>query len=329
MARIAWHNGAFIAEAAVRVDFRDRGFTLGDGCFDTARTFGGKPYLFAEHIARLYNSLSLLGIEPGFGPERMLEHTLELVARNELFRGSNDDWWVTQWVSRGIRADDRGSGASVPTVIIECSPLPFESRCELVRDGADIVTSNVRRPVQYGVNPNIKSISYLNLVLADLEVQARAPGAWSLALDESGHLNEGLGSNVFLVRDGGLFTPRAACVLPGLTRKTVMELAGQLAIPVAEADLTLADADAADEAFITSTSLCILPARSFNGRWLGQKGSDPLVENSTKSMANVQRGLTPPGVPGAVTQALIVAFQEVLGGFDFRGQYLRQGVART
>ena len=212
MTRLAWQNGGFKPEAEIRVDFRDRGFTLGDGCFDTARTFGGRPYLFAEHVERLYNSMRLLGIHPGFGPERMLEITLEVAARNEPRREPDGDWWVTQWVSRGIQADDRGSGVSTPTVIVECSALPFEARAALVRDGADIVTSSVRRPVLHGVNPNIKSISYLNLVLADLEVRARKPGAWSLALDEDGHLNEGLGSNVFVVREGKLWTPRAAHV---------------------------------------------------------------------------------------------------------------------
>lgn len=298
---IAWQNGIFKPEADIRVDFRDRGFALGDGCFDTARTFGGKPYLFAEHIARLYNSLALLRIDPGIGRDEMLAVTLELVARNEPFRAPDDDWWVSQWVSRGIRADDRGSGASTPTIIIECSALPFESRAALVRDGADIVTSDVRRPVQHGVNPNIKSISYLNLVMVDLEVQARAPGAWSLALDEAGNLNEGLGSNVFVVRHGALLTPRAACVLPGLTRKTVLELAAELGIDAKEADISLAGAGAADEVFITSTSLCILPARSFDGRPLNPKQP--------------------------ITTRLIAAFQARLGGFDFRGQYLKRGGA--
>ena len=299
MPRIAWMNGCFLPDADARVPFRDRGFTLGDGCFDTARTFAGRPYLFGEHIARLYNSMRLLRIDPGVDAATLLAVTLELVERNGPLLAPGDDWWVTQWVSRGMRADDRGSGASRPTIIVECSTLPFASRAALVRDGADLVTSTVRRPVRHGVPPAIKSLAYLPLVLADLEVQERAPGAWSLALDEDGNLNEGLGSNVFLGVGGRLLTPRAETVLPGLTRATVIDLAHDLGIAVDERDLPPAIAATAEEAFVTSTSLCILPARSFDGR--------PL----------------PGGAPGPVATRLIAAFCQRLGGFDFREQYLR------
>ena len=84
-----------------------------------------------------------------------------------------------------------------------------------------------------------------------------------------GHLAEGRGSNLFLVRDGELVTPRELTVLPGISRQTVIELAGELAIPCREADLDLYDAYAADEAFLTSTSLCLCPVRSVNGRQIG------------------------------------------------------------
>ncbi len=140
---------------------------------------------------------------------------------------------------------------------------------------------------------------YLNLVLADREVKAQNPNAWAVLLDVNGNLAEGQGSNIFLVRDGGIVTPRERYVLPGLSRQTVIDLAGRLAIPFAEADLDLYDAYTADECFLTSTSLCICGVKSLNGRIFGD-GT----------------------VPGPVTWRLTEAYKELVG-CDFVTQYLR------
>ncbi len=107
---------------------------------------------------------------------------------------------------------------------------------------------------------------YLNLVLADREVKAQKPEAWAVLLDVNGNLSEGLGSNIFLVRDGNLLTPRERYVLPGVSRQAVIDLAHRLEIPCEEADIDLYDAYTADECFLTSTSLCMCGVRSLNGR---------------------------------------------------------------
>jgi branched-chain amino acid aminotransferase len=120
-------------------------------------------------------------------------------------------------------------------------------------------------------------------------------------LDESGNLCEGMGSNIFLVRDGELLTPRERFVLPGVSRATVIELARELGLVVREADLDLYDAANADEAFLTSTSLCVCPVVSVNGRPIGDEGQ----------------------VYGPVTRRLIDAYRELVG-CDFVGQYLRR-----
>ncbi len=158
----------------------------------------------------------------------------------------------------------------------------------------------MRRPVRHGVPPAIKSLAYLPLVLADLEVQERAPGAWSLALDEDGNLNEGLGSNVFLGVGGRLLTPRAETVLPGLTRATVIDLARELGIAVDERDMPPAIAATAEEAFVTSTSLCILPARSFDGRPLPGGAPGPVDGTPDRGIPPAARRLRlPRTVPAA------------------------------
>ncbi len=141
---------------------------------------------------------------------------------------------------------------------------------------------------------------YLNLVLADREVKAQNPDAWAVLLDVNGNLAEGQGSNIFLVRDGRLTTPRERFVLPGVSRQAVIDLAAPLGIGCAEADLDLYDAYTADECFLTSTSLCICGVRSLNGR----------------SFAAGK-------VPGPVTAKLTEAYKELVG-CDFVAQHLRR-----
>jgi branched-chain amino acid aminotransferase len=157
----------------------------------------------------------------------------------------------------------------------------------------------VRRVPPDSLTPRAKTHNYLNLITADLEVHAQNPDAWAVLLDVNGNLCEGLGSNIFVVREGRVLTPRERFVLPGVSRETVIEHAAELGIPLAEADIDLYDAYTADEAFITSTSFCICPVRSVNGTRVGD-GS----------------------VPGPVTRRLTEAYVRLVG-HDFVAQYLR------
>jgi len=300
--RVAWFKGRLVPEAEARVSFRDFGFQVGDGVFDTARTVGHKPFMFAEHIARLYRSLGYVGIDPGLSPEAMLAATLDVLRANLALLGPDDDYWVTQWISRGERAEDRLGVEGPPTVIIECSPLPFRHRAGGMRDGLDVVTpAGIRRTPPEAISPRMKSMSYANLLAGDHEVQRLRPGATSVLLDTRGCLAEGLGSNIFLVRNGEVLTPHERYVLGGLSRQTVMAIARDKGVALAEADIDLYDAYAAEEAFITSTSWCMVPVRTFNGRIVGA-GT----------------------VPGPVTARLIAGYRERLGGFDFVAQYTKR-----
>src|SRR5262245_19295789 len=114
--------------------------------------------------------------------------------------------------------------------------------------------------------------NYLNLIVADQEVQSIDPEAWAVLLDVNGNLAEGLGSNIFIVRGDDLVTPREKFVLPGVSRQTVIELARKDGLSVREADIDLYDAYNADEVFLTSTSLCICPVTRVNGVEIGPKG---------------------------------------------------------
>jgi branched-chain amino acid aminotransferase len=224
--RIAYHNGRFVPEREVLVPFRDRGFKYGDAVFDTTRTFGHRVFKLREHVERLYRSLRYLRIDPGLTPAAMVEITEEVLRRNLSLLEPDDDYWVTQRVSRGLDASAREiwpqTGA---TVIVECVPLPLRERAPLFRDGIRVLVPSVRRTPPDALSPRVKTHNYLNLVAANLEIAARDPEAWAVLLDTHGNLAEGLGSNIFLVQQGTLYTPREQFVLAGISRDTVIALA--------------------------------------------------------------------------------------------------------
>src|SRR5262249_14385527 len=156
---------------------------------------------------RLYRSLRYLGIDPGLEPKEMTAITEEVVERNEPLRAAAGDWWVGQRVSRGVDAvGDEGWTHTGPHVIVDCTPLPLPARARLFRDATAAVVPSTRRTPPHMVSPRAKTHNYLNLILADREVKAQQPEAWSVLLDEHGHLAEGVGSNVFVVRDERLYT---------------------------------------------------------------------------------------------------------------------------
>ena len=298
--RIAYFNGRFVPEREVLVPFRDRGFKYVDAVFDTTRTFGHRVFKLAEHVERLYRSLRYLRIDPGVPAEKMVTITEEVLRRNLPLLDPDDDYWVTQRVSRGLDPSARElwpqEGA---TVIVECVPLPLRERASLYRDGIRVMTPSVRRTPPEALSPRVKTHNYLNLIAGGLEVRAQDPGAWAVLLDTAGNLAEGLGSNIFVVRKGTLYTPREQAVLSGISRETVIDLAREAGLTVVEKDLDLYDAYTADEAFLTSTSLCICPIASVNGAKIGT------------------------ALPGPVTRQLTEAYCRYVD-FDFVAQYLKR-----
>ncbi|HET6468492.1 MAG TPA: aminotransferase class IV [Geminicoccaceae bacterium] len=268
--RVAWFNGSFMPESRVQVPFRDRSFIYGDGAFDMTRTFARRIFKLDEHLTRFYRSLKYLRIDPGIGPKELAEVTMEVLERNLHLLGPDEDYWVAQRVSRGVKSFE-GDGVEHhgPNVIVECSPLPLGERASLYRDGIRVTVPSVRRVPPESLTPRAKTHNYLNLIVGDQEAQARDPGSWAVLLDVNGNLGEGLGSNIFLVQDGELLTPREKLVLAGVSRATVIELAAELGIACHQTDLDLYDAYTADEAFLTSTSLCICPIASVNGQRIG------------------------------------------------------------
>lgn len=300
--RVVYLNGAILSESEAVLPFRDRGVKYGDAVFDTTRTFGHRIFKLREHLERLYRSLRYVRIDPGLSLDEMAAITEDVVARNLPLIGPDEDYWVSQRITRGIvDPNERSAWPDYvgPTVIVECLPLPLKTRSKLYRDGIEVVVPATRRTSPSMQSPRAKTHNYLNLIIADLEVQAQNPEAFAVLLDENGNLCEGRGSNIFMVSDGVLMTPRERYVLPGISRQTVIELANSEHIPVEEKDFDLFDAYNGNEFFITSTSFCICPVRSINGVLFGD-GT----------------------VPGPITNRLMQAYVDLVG-FDWISQYTK------
>ena len=292
--RVAYVNGKIVPESEAGVSINDLGFLYGDAVFDTTRTFDHVLFRFDDHLDRLYASLKYMRIDPGVDRDEMVDLTMQVLNANLPLLDDDDDYWVSQRVSRGIR----GAPESGATLVIECYPLPFAERAPYYRDGLTVATLSVRRTPPESMSPRAKVHNYINMVQANMEVKSQNPDAWAMLLDTNGNIAEGMGSNFFIVRDGVAITPKEQHVLAGVSRKVTMELAHELAIEVREADIDLFDAYTADEMFVTSTSFCICPVSSLNGSTIGDGA-----------------------VPGPVTDRLQKAYSGLVG-MDFVEQYL-------
>ena len=294
--RVAWFNGSFMPEEDVRLSIEDRAFKYGDMVFDVCRTFGGTPFKLDRHIERLFDSLKYARIDPGLSERDVVDLSLEVLKRNVGLLGPNEDYWLRQYVSRGLDAlTHQALDAGPPTVLIRCEPLDFRSMAHGYRHGVKLATPSVRKAGAESGDPKAKHSNYLNLIIGDLETPA---GYLSLLLDVDGYVSEGFGWNFFLVKNGVVRTPPLGSILPGISRETVNELCLAEGIPFSDAPITLHDVYTAQEAFLTSTSFSILPAASLNDVAIGDGES-----------------------PGPVTDQLLKAWFDLVGT-DFVDQAL-------
>ena len=293
--RVAYVNGEIVPESQASISIHDRGFLQGYSVFDTTRTFNHKIFKLDEHLHRFYNSLKYARLDPGMDISQKAQITMQVLETNLPLINNDDDYWVTQRVSRGISGPD----GEMPTVIVESVPLPFAARAKYYKDGMPVVIPSVRRTPPEVLSPRAKIQNYANLVQAEFEVKDKNPDGWPILLDMNGNLCEGPGSNFFIVKNGAVVTPREQFVLAGISRATTIELAQELGIETREEDIDLYDAYTADESFVTSTSFCICPVSSINGSLVGDSKT----------------------VPGPVTSRLLAAYSGLVG-IDIQGQYL-------
>lgn len=269
---VVYLNGAFVPESQARLPVTDHSILFGDGLFDAWVCWEGKIHKLEAHLGRLYRGARALSLEVPLAPAAFAEAIVETVRRNGL-RTAYIKALVTRGVGREPRLDPRGC---TPTVVVLVGPWMSLGTADARRErGLRLVTSAVRRTPPECLDPQVKSLNYLNLILGRLSaIVAGVDDA--LFLDLQGRVCEGTGFNVFAVQGGELVTPRAN-VLKGITRQTIFELAAREGIPAREGDLTLYDLYGAEEVFLTSTSVAVLGVADLDGRKIGAGAPGPLT----------------------------------------------------
>src|SRR5947207_3974508 len=249
-----WINGKLFDKADAKISVFDHGLLYGDGVFEGLRSYSGKVFRLEEHIRRLYESAKAIWLEIPMPPDEMCDAVNESVRINKI-----DDGYVRLVVTRG--AGTLGldpNRCSNPQVIIIADTISLYPK-ELYEKGLEIITVSVQRNHPAALSPRIKSLNYLNNILAKIEgMQAGCIEA--LMLNHKGEVAECTGDNIFLVREGILQTPPLeAGILEGVTRDAVIEVALEAGIEVREMPLTKHDVYIADECFLTGTAAEIIP----------------------------------------------------------------------
>ncbi|ACV24728.1 branched-chain-amino-acid transaminase [Methanocaldococcus fervens] len=256
-------NGKFVDEKDAKVSVFDHGLLYGDGVFEGIRAYDGVVFMLKEHIDRLYDSAKSLCIDIPLTKEEMIEVVLETLRVNNL-----RDAYIRLVVTRGV--GDLGLDprkCKEPTIFCIAIPMPPL----LGEDGIRVITASVRRLPVDVLNPAVKSLNYLNSILA--KIQANYAGVdEAFLLDDKGFVVEGTGDNIFVVKNGVLKTPPVyQSILKGITRDVVIKLAKEEGIEVVEEPLTLNDLYTADELFITGTAAEIVPVFEIDGRVINNR----------------------------------------------------------
>lgn len=252
------------AEAAVSVD--DRGFRYGDGAFETCRVYGGTVFLWDRHRRRLEDTCETLGMA-GAVPDDLRARIDETLAANEL-----PEAYVRVSITRGVQPGKLTPDETVdPTVVVYVKPLAAGGTGgeSVWGSPATVRTVETRRIPDTAVPVDAKTHNYLNGILARIELREHDDIDESLMCDLDGHVAEGATSNLFFVDDGTLKTPELGTILPGITRRTVTELANQASIPLETGRYTTGDVRDAAEAFLTNTTWEIRPIARLGGNTIG------------------------------------------------------------
>lgn len=266
-------NGVYMPEREARVSVFDRGMLWGDGVYDVARTIRHKPFMFREHVARLYRSLRMTRIDPGLDQNEMEAITLGVLDRNRSLLGGNEDVRLVQLVTRGAngRFNLRDTDSTLPTVAVFCAPIDFQAIARQYFTGVCLVTTSTRQRAPQGLEAKLKCTSKLSHMLAELEAMQVGSRHMALLLDVQGYVAECTASSFFIVKDGKLFTSDPSNVLGSITREALLKLAAKVGIPAEERNITVYDVYNADEAMIAGTSFFLLPVREVNGITIGDK----------------------------------------------------------
>ncbi len=286
---LVYLSGEMLPPDQAKISVFDTAVTLGDTVTESTRTFGHRPFKLDRHIERLYKSLKVSRINAGMAPDEMTAVTLEVLEANLPHVPPHEDVWIVHNISRGMgaAAADPTLQRSPATIIINTAPMILRDWAGFYTEGCHAVTPFSRAIPTQALDARIKNRSRLAYTLAEAEVKLVDPQAQSVILDTDGNVTENKGGNFFIWADGILKTPHARGALAGISRETVLELAGVLGIPTQVVDFQPYDIYTADEAFFTSTPYCIMPATKFNGLPVGDGAVGPVTLRLLKAWSDL------------------------------------------
>ena len=281
--QLIYIDGEYYPKSQAKISVFDHGLLYGDGVFEGIRAYNGTVFKLKEHIDRMYQSAHSMMLQIPLTKEQVTEAVLETLRKNNM-----KDAYIRLVVTRGVGdlgLDPRKCPKA--TIIIIAGAIVLHGN-EAKEKGITTLVSWVRRHPVDATSHEIKSLNYLNSVMAKIE--ANAAGAdEAICLDKNGFVAEGVGENIFIVKNGRLFTPPVCSgALPGITAQVTARLAAKLGAEVTESNITPYQLFNADEVFFTGTAAEIVPIREVNKRQIGD------------------------GKPGSITKKLIAAFQKVV-----------------
>jgi len=269
-----WINGKLFDKQDAKISVYDHGLLYGDGVFEGLRSYGGKVFRLEQHLTRLWNSAKAILLEIPMTREAMAKAINETLKVNGLADG-----YIRLIVTRGAGTLGLDPNRTADPQVIVITDLIKVYPDELYREGLEIITASTMRNHPAALSPRIKSLNYLNNILAKIEgLQAGCMEA--LMLNHKGEVAECTADNIFIVRDGVLFTPPTdAGALEGITREAVIELARQAGLEVREVSMTKHDVYIADECFLTGTAVEVIAVVKVDSRKIGSGAPGPITRD--------------------------------------------------
>jgi branched-chain amino acid aminotransferase len=279
-------DGKYYPKSEAKVSVFDHGLLYGDGVFEGIRAYDGVVFKLKEHINRLYSSAHMIMLSIQMTREEMIQKTLETLRKNKM-----RDAYIRLVVTRG--AGDLGlnpKNCPKPSIIIITDTISMHKN-DAKENGVTAMISWVKRDPVDATSHEIKSLNYLNSIMAKIEANIAGVDE-AICLDKNGFVCEGVAENVFIVKNGKILTPPSCTgALPGITAESAKTLARQLGYEVSEKNVTPYELFNADEVFFTGTAVEIVPVREINKRSIGDGKPGPITR---RLMADFERMVRDP-----------------------------------
>jgi branched-chain amino acid aminotransferase len=282
---LIWLDGKLLPKQDAKISVYDHGVLYGDGVFEGIRQYNGRVFEKEAHLRRLYESAQGIRLKIPYSPEQLAQALDDTLAANKL-----RDCYIRLVVTRGVGyLGISPKNCQTPSVFIIADSIQMYPE-EMYKNGMAIITASVIRNHPNSLSPKIKSLNYLNNVLAKWEaLDAGVPEA--VMLNHLGYVCECTGDNIFIVKNGELQTPsEESGVLVGITRQVVMALARDAGVRVAERNLTRFDLYVADECFLTGTGAEVIPVTAIDSRKIGDGRVGTLTRRLTDAFHRKVRG---------------------------------------